>query len=563
MKIKTILLSLILLVGTQVLKAQQFEWAKQIGGTNDEYTYAITKDASGNLYTTGAFKGTVDFNPGIGAFNMTSAGEYDIFIFKLDASGNFVWAKQLGGPDSDWGLDITIDATGNIYTTGIFADTADFDPGVGNYELIVKTGGVNLFISKLDASGNFVWAKQSEGNAQGSSIRTDGAGNVYTTGPFQFTTDFDPGAGTFNLTSSGGRDGFICKLDAMGNFVWAKQIGGTLDDVADELTIDGAGNVLTVGYFSGTVDFDPGAGTNHTLTALGGDIFISKLDATGNFVWAKQLGGSDLDWGYSVATDASGNVYTTGYFQKKADFDPGTGTFYLDAVASDVFISKLDAMGNFVWAKQLGGSEEYCWGKSIITDASGNIYTTGAFAGTADFDPGASSMNLTSMGDYDAFISKLDAMGNFVWAKQAGGTLFDQGVSLAIDGSGSVYTVGDFKGASDFDPGAGTFNLASTGGWDAFVLKLSGTNVGLRKNALEHEVVVYPNPTSAQLQVVFSNKLSQVQITVRNVLGQEINRKYYSSPNTIDLALDGYAGIYFIEVSSEGKKATFKVIKEQ
>lgn len=563
MKTKTILLSIALAVMAQVLKAQHFGWAKQVGGTHDEYTYAIARDASGNLYTTGAFRGTMDFDPGTGTFNMTSAGDYDIFIFKLDASGNFVWAKQLGGSGSDWGLDITVDASGNIYTTGIFAGTADFDPGVGTHNLIVTTGGTNLFVSKLDASGNFVWAKQSGGNAQGSSIRTDGSGNVYTSGHFQFTTDFDPGAGTFNLTSAGGRDGFIFKWDAMGNFVWAKQLGGTLDDVADELTVDGFGNVLTVGYFSGKVDFDPGAGADHFLTAVAGDIFVSKLDALGNFVWAKQLGGTDLDWGYSIATDASGNVFTTGYFQKNADFDPGAGTFYLNAVASDIFISKLDAMGNFVWAKQSGGSSEFCWGKSITTDATGNVYTTGAFAGTADFDPGVNTMNLTSSGDHDAFISKLDAAGNYVWAKQVGGTLFDQGVSLVTDGSGNVYTVGDFKGtACDFDPGSGTFNLISAGGGDAFVLKLTGTHIGLSKNSLVGEISFYPNPTKGQFQMVFNKEMSNVQVTVRNMVGQEVDSKHYLSAQTIQYTLDGEAGLYYVEISSQGEKATYKIVKE-
>lgn len=562
MKTTTILLSLALAVMAQVAKAQHFGWAKQLGGTNDEYAYSIAIDATRNLYSIGSFQGTTDFDPAAGTFNLTSAGDYDIYLSKLDASGNFVWAKQLGGTGSDWGIAISIDALGNIYTSGIFEGTADFDPGPGTVNL-TSTSGRSLFISKLDASGNFVWAKQSSGNAEGNYIRTDASGNVYTSGYFQGTTDFDPGAGTVNLTSAGGRDAFICKLDASGNFVWAKHLGGSGDDVSESFAIDASGNILITGYFSGKADFDPAPSTVNFLTAAEGDIYITKLDASGNFVWAKQLGGPDLDWGNSIALDASGNIYTTGFFQKTADFDPGAGTANLTAAveSSGIFVSKLDASGNFVWAKQLGGTGSD-GGNAIAVDASENVYTAGTFSQTADFDPGAGTVNLTSAGKGDAFISKLDASGDFVWAKQLGGTLYDQAKYLVVDASGNVYTTGIFGSTVDFDPGSNTFNLTSAGGLDAFVHKLSGTSTGLSKNFLEHDILLYPNPTNGQVQIAFSNEVNNAQVTVRNVLGLEISRKSYSSTYSIHFALEGYAGIYFIEISSEGKKAMYKVVKE-
>ena len=109
--------------------SQNFAWAKQLGGVGSENSYAIAVDANGNVYTTGYFWLTTDFDPGIGTYNLTSAGLYDIFVSKLDASGNFIWAKQIGGTSNDVGFSITVDANGNIYTTGYFRDTVDFDPG--------------------------------------------------------------------------------------------------------------------------------------------------------------------------------------------------------------------------------------------------------------------------------------------------------------------------------------------------------------------------------------------------------------------------------------------------
>src|SRR5690606_9459529 len=134
----------------------------------------------------------------------------------------------------------------------------------------------------------------------------------------------------------------------------------------------------------------------------------------------------------------------------------------------DIFISKLDTNGNFLWAKSMGGvSGDY--GSSITTDSSGHIYTTGAFTGTADFDPGVDEFELTSTGGTDIFISKLDTNGNFLWAKSMGGASADNGNSITVDSAGYIYTTGDFQGTADFDPGSGTSNLVSAGGTDIFI----------------------------------------------------------------------------------------------
>ena len=115
-----------------------FEWAKAFGSVEYDVGNAIAVDESGNTYTTGIFEGTVDFDPGTGTFVLTSEGGHDVFIQKLDASGNFIWAKAFGGP-YDWenpsqdnGYCIAVDASGNIYTAGCFGGTVDFDPGIRN-----------------------------------------------------------------------------------------------------------------------------------------------------------------------------------------------------------------------------------------------------------------------------------------------------------------------------------------------------------------------------------------------------------------------------------------------
>jgi hypothetical protein len=333
-----------------------------MGGSRDDQGKGVALDGDGNVYTTGSFAGTVDFDPGPGVFNLTSAtgegfvpGLDDIFVSKLDSAGNFVWARQMGGPLPDEGNGLAVDGSGNVYVIGSFKGSADFDPGPGVFNL--GAGGDDIFVSKLDSSGNFVWARQMDGT-RSYGVAVDGGGNVYTTGAFRGTADFDPGPGVFALHSAGSDDIFVSKLDSAGNFVWARRMGGTAFGHAEwgiDVAVDDDGNVYTTGLFAST-DFDAGPGTVNLAAAGTFDMFVSKFDSAGNFVWARQMGGSGDDQGKGVALDGDGNVYTTGSFVGRVDFDPGPGVFALHSAGSDdIFVSKLDSAGNFVWAGQMGG----------------------------------------------------------------------------------------------------------------------------------------------------------------------------------------------------------------
>ncbi len=465
--------ALLMLVTTRATWAQDFVWAKQIGGTSVDDATGVALDASGNVYTAGGFNGTADFDPGPATFNLTSAGGRDAFVSKLDSNGTFLWAGRIGGTSSDELRSVALDASGNVYTAGDFRGTADFDPGPATFNL-TSAGGFDAFVSKLDSNGNLLWAGRIGGTSSDEllSVAADASGNVYTVGAFQGTADFDPGPGTFNLTSAGDFDAFVTKLDSNGNFLWAGRIGGTVTDEPSSVALDASGNVYTVGFFQGTADFDPGPGTFNLTSAGDFDAFVTKLDSNGNFLWAGRIGGTVTDEPSSVALDASGNVYTVGFFQGTADFDPGPATFNLTSAGiEDVFISKLDSAGNFLWAGRIGGTVADGPG-SVALDASGNIYTVGRFDGTADFDPGPGTVNLISAGGIDAFVSKLDSNGNFLLAGRIGGTSVDIATGVALDASGNVYTVGFFRGTADFDPGPGTFNLTSAGLEDVFISKL-------------------------------------------------------------------------------------------
>jgi hypothetical protein len=388
-----------------------------------------------------------------------------------------LWAKQ-------WdrlGAYLTVDRSHNVYRVGTFYGTVDLDPGPGTFELTATGEFRDVFVSKLDRDGGFLWAGRLGGTTltetYGAALDDDG--NVYIVGALYGTADFDPGPGTFELTSPAwGSDSFVCKLDSSGNFVWAKATseGVNRDSIGLSVTVDGD-HVYAIGAFDGTVDFNPGPGT-FELTSDGLDAFVWKLDSDGNLVWARQLGGGvGIVWPEEVVVAPGGYVYAVGAFGGTADFDPGPGVFNLvcqgevGPYQDDAFVLKLDDSGNFVWAGQFGGVEQVDPAR-VLVDHNGDVYTVGRFSGTADFDPGPGVFNLTSAGDRDVFYVKLDGAGNFVWAKRIGGELYDATGSLAVDGRDNVYTGGTFRGTMDFDPGPAVHNMTPEGEADGYILKL-------------------------------------------------------------------------------------------
>jgi hypothetical protein len=443
-------------------------------GEGNEEPFSIAVDSNGNIYSTGIFTGTVDFDPGDGISNLTSMGENDIFISKLDAYGNYLWAKRFGGATGDTGKSIAIDSGGNIFVTGDFTGTVDFDPGIRE-AIRTSDGRYDFFVLKLDSSGNYLWVNSIGGlqDESGIFLAVDKDGNSLVTGIFGGTVDFDPGAGTLSLTSDGSLDIFVSKFDSAGNHLWSKRRGGNGLDIGDGIAVDRSGNVYTSGIFAGTVDFDPSGGVANLTSAGPNDMFISKFDASGNYLWAKRFGGSGSDGNTPIAIDGNGNIYASGEFSGTVDFYPGDSVFNLTAVGSkDNFISKLDDSGNLIWAKRIGSLNASATGARTSIDKNGNVYYTGDFSGTVDFDPGDGTANRTSELSNDIFISKLDSGGNFVWGKRMGGSGADRGQAIAVDIDGNVYSAGYFSGTVDFDPGDGTANIRSAGGKDIFISKL-------------------------------------------------------------------------------------------
>ena len=400
-----------------LIKAQSptLQWAESFPQTTIRF---ITADAAGNTYISGSFNGTVDFDPGPSVYNLSSLGGDDAFFIKLNSAGNMVWAKRLGASSFDDAESIAVDNSGNVYITGGFGWTVDFDPGPGVYNLssgsTTGTCYCNAFVLKLDALGNFVWAGKFDSFiwSYGYSIKVDAASNVYLTGGFQFNIDLDPSAVNNYSNAVTSQDTYLIKLNSSGNFVWGETFG--IIGMSRFFDMDSFGNFYWPGSFSNTADFDPGPGTSTLTSAGNNDCFILKLNNLGNLSWVKQIGGTGNDGTSDLKLDGTGNMYVIGSYQNTVDLDPGVSTFTTSSAGSDdIFILKLNSGGNFIWAKTIGsiGSEG---AYSLVLDPAGSPIFSGSFQNTLDFDPGPGTFNISPIGSYEAYFTELSSSGNFI-----------------------------------------------------------------------------------------------------------------------------------------------------
>jgi hypothetical protein len=349
---------------------------------------------------TGCFQSpTINF----GSFTLNASAEDNIFLAKYDANGNVLWAKSPVGTMDDQGRSVAVDATGNIYLAGTYCHNITF--GVTT---LTNAGGntPDLFLAKYDANGNVLWAKSAGGAEwdEVTSVAVDVAGNSYVTGYFQSPTIYF-GSNTLTNASSA-RDIFLAKYDANGNVLWAKRAGSNDSDGASSVAVDVSGNTYVTGYFQGTtITFGSTTLTNANANNTH-DMFLAKYDVNGNVIWAKSAaGGTDSDYAESVAIDASGNTYMSGWFYSTT-LNFGSITLTNDG-GQDIFIVKYDSNGNALWVKGSNGSGGDFRAYSGAVDGTGCSYVAGLNVEVVTF--GSTTLIGGDGGTYHMFIAKLSA----------------------------------------------------------------------------------------------------------------------------------------------------------
>lgn len=357
-----------------------------------------------------------------------------------------------------------VDIDGSTYITGYFRGSSDFDPGVGTVTLTSQVAGVyDAFLAKYNAQGNLIYAKAINGAAdkRGNSISLLNNGKILVAGYFFGSANFDPGISDFTLTSAGGSDAFYARFSATGDFEFAAQLGGLGNDGVGKLEVGPANEGYAYGWFAQTVDFDVTLGVDERTAESTQDRFLVKYDANLALQWVNTFSTLFIT---TIGLDASG-FYAAGNFSLSSDMDPGPATLpKVPAGSSDIWLSKFDLSGNLMWSNVIGGTDfENVFDLAI--DATSNIYLSGIFYGTADFDPSAGNSPLTSLGSGDAYVAKYAPTGALVWAKNWGGAGVDEARSLVLLQGNTLVTVGNFVSTSmDADPGVGTKLLVKNGG---------------------------------------------------------------------------------------------------
>jgi len=332
-------------------------WARRFGGLSSERIEDVAVDPSGNLYAVGEFSVQADAIPASGGTVVSNGSEPDGFVVSFDGSGAVRWAFPVGGAAEDHALAVQVTSGGSVVVAGTFQGNADFAPGTATSGL-VAVGGTDVFVASYTSAGALEWARGIGGTGNEDvatgGLAADAGGGVAATGRFAGSVDFDPGAGQAIRTSLGTSDVYVVRLDASGAFQSVFTLGGvTGTPTVGDLAFAADGNLLVTGSFTGSVDFDPGAGT-HIITGLGGtgtDIFVARYAPAGSLLWVSRFGdpvngAGNPNGGAAVASDASNAVYVAGQFFGTPNFDPGTGSFRLISLGdADGFVVKLTADG--------------------------------------------------------------------------------------------------------------------------------------------------------------------------------------------------------------------------
>ncbi|MES2679026.1 MAG: T9SS type A sorting domain-containing protein [Bacteroidota bacterium] len=537
-------------------------WARNYG-TISYYTeigQPICNDGAGNVLLAGQYFGnTIAF----GSTTLTntsfqSFADSDAYLVKQDAAGNVLWAKNFGCSGNDAIYGVCVDASNNIYITGMFIESSGniFGMVLGTFTLNSMGGGGDMFVAKLDPNGNVLWAKGAGGNytEQGLGICTDAGGNVYVAASSS-SQSFN--IGNLSFSTNGASDFFVAKYSTGGNVMWVKQGGGQYFDYANAIAVDAAGDIVIAGKFQGSMTLGAQTLTN-SVPMNSMDAFIAKYSASGTVIWATQTSGTNDDVIRALSTDPNNNIVVAGNFRSPV-LTCGTVTL-ANAGSHDMFVAKYNAAGSIQWAKGHGGTgtdDAY----SVDTDASGNIYVTGGF-----YSPtlviGSTSLSNSNSSD-DIFVCKYNAAGNEQWALSASGTTDQFGNGIICDPNGGLYVTGYFRsntltlGSTVLTNTDSPYSHVFLGKLDQNILP-GGIQDVMGQNSLE----IFPNPAQDRCVVKLQSAgNSFLKLYAANgALVKELTANHLQNGEWIVETGELPNGIYLLQITSNDHMHNGKLI---
>ena len=483
-------LSVLALGSLLAVSAAAQPMALRLGSEGNDYGKDVTLDREGNIVVVGYVAGKADLDPGSRQRMANVRGVVDICVVKLDSAGRMLWGFTVGGVGADVPQSVVCDAEGNVYVTGYFSAEIYLDP-MRKAPPLISVGKHDVFVAKYGPDGTHKWSFGfgSPDDDEGLDLALDGKGGLYVTGVLRGAAQLDPRKGAGGVIGAGNENVVLARYDTDGNYKWGFTLGGPQNDQGCAVRAAPNGDVLLSGYFSGSVDFDPGPADAIRKSNGETDVFLARYTEIGGFKWAQSFGGKEVDYAAQggMAIDAQGNIHLTGRFRDRVAFGEGkTQTTCVSKGVDDIFLARFDESGKPMWMNAMGGPRAD-GGHRVACDSKGNVVVGGWFRETACFDPATGKGMLTARGKEegsDAFIAKYDPSGKYLWAFGFGGPvaaprnplttpLGGTVAGLAIDSADRIVSTGRFMGATDFAPGPREVVLVSSGGSDIFVLRLT------------------------------------------------------------------------------------------
>jgi len=539
--IKQIITIILITLSSFITYSQDFNWNKCYGGNDNDYPQAIARYDSSIYITGNSYSDSITFE------NETLYAYRDMFITKLDLFGNVKWTKKFGNSEYTTCLDITNDSEGFIYVVGqYFGYSVMFD----SIELINSYyNDYDMFITKLDSFGNVIWAKSYGGTGQDqcTSIVTDKNDNVIITGIFD-SPEINFDTISFNNTGES-YDIFVAKFKNDGTFDWAKTIIGNEADYVHSINVDIDNNIYIVGgYTSQSLN----TGNNFVSNTGNYDAFLIKYNPNGEDDFIQTVEGQFRQEAQDVLIDSARNITICGLFNGY-DTDFGNGfTFDSDLNENDSYLAKYDSIGNIINVKIISGNgqDEI---ESIDFDIEQNICAIGWFNSDSIVFDNMIIYNFDNANNPDIFLLKYDNSLNFEAAYAYGGTEWDIGKDICVDGHSNAIIISSF---SSQDLMINGYTIPNQGYNDILVSSILTSNINniqmLSKK--DNQINIFPNPTSTYITIK-ANKIQSIKVT--NINGEEI---YCGTDNEINCTSFSN-GIYFINVTTSKQTFTRKFIK--
>ncbi len=469
---------------------------------------SVARDSNGRILMLGTAQGVLDFDPSSGTDVKPNIGRDSLFLSTINADGSYGGTKLIATntpftPSDIKAVNVQVDANDNVYVLGMISTldnwvnsaVVDFNPDDSQSDNQVMNSTRVMFLTKLTASGDYVWTQTiehglppspQESNVPNSdffakiivsdhSLAVRPNGTAYIVGRYKNTVDFNPGSATDSQTSSG-YDMFLTRINTDGSYGGTQTIEGISSFNNPVISTSGQSLYLS-GVASGSVDFNPSSGTDQrNLDGL--SVFVTKLNASDDYVWTRTINPvcranfycSEHINVFGIAATSTDDVYLTGTYDGKYDFNPSDGADEIHASPfsnwNDIFLVKLQSDGEYDWSYGYGGAGFYDEGRALAVDFQGNVFVSGRFSSNrsgraTDFNPTSGTDMQSNNGRFDFFVSVFDADGSYGTTKTVGGSSDDEANDLVVSNE-TLFVTGEFRGNVDFNPDAGTDNKSAS-----------------------------------------------------------------------------------------------------